>query len=96
MMSEGLLAAGLSEEITAIIETPAMPEAPLEKVDLDIAVEKASTHRVVKGECLWFIAGYDHIYANPLQWPLIYKANKDKIKNPDLIYPGQVFIIPHN
>jgi len=96
MVGEGPLAAGISEEITAIIETPEVPEAPLEKVDLDIAGERPSTHRVVKGECLWFIAGYDQIYANPLQWPLIYKANMDKIKNPDLIYPGQVFIIPRD
>jgi hypothetical protein len=27
-------------------------------------------------------------------WPLIYKANRDKINNPDLIYPDQVFSIP--
>ncbi len=96
MMGEGPLEAGLSEEISAIIEQPGVPELPLEKVDLDIASEKPSTHRVVKGECLWFIAGYDQIYGNPLQWPLIYKANMDKIKNPDLIYPGQVFIIPRD
>ncbi|MFH1038490.1 MAG: LysM peptidoglycan-binding domain-containing protein [PVC group bacterium] len=96
MIGEGPLAAGLTEEITAIIEPPAVPEPPLEKTDLDIAGEKPATHRVVKGECLWFIAGYDRIYGNPLQWPLIYKANTDKIKNPDLIYPGQVFIIPRD
>jgi len=96
LIGEGAMEAGMSEEIIAIIETPEVPEAPLEKVDLDISTEKPTTHRVVKGECLWFIAGYDDIYANPLQWPLIYKANKDRIKNPDLIYPGQVFIIPRD
>lgn len=96
MELEGLLAAGLAEEVSAIIETPGVPELPVEKVDLEIAREKPTTHTVVKGECLWFIAGYDNIYRNPLQWPLIYKANKDKIKNPDLIYPGQVFIIPRD
>ncbi len=51
---------------------------------------------VVKGECLWKIAGYDKIYADPFQWPLIYKANKAQIKDPDLIHPGQVFAIPRN
>ncbi|HDL64209.1 MAG TPA: LysM peptidoglycan-binding domain-containing protein [Proteobacteria bacterium] len=96
LTGEGAMEAGISEEITAIIETPELPEAPLEKVDLDISGEKPSTHRVVKGECLWFIAGYDDVYANPLQWPLIYKANRERIKNPDLIYPGQVFIIPRD
>ena len=27
-------------------------------------------------------------------WPIIYKANRDQIKDPDLIYPKQVFKIP--
>lgn len=45
-------------------------------------------------DCLWKIAGYKYIYNNPRLWPKIYRANKGKIKNPDLIYPGQVFKIP--
>lgn len=53
-----------------------------------------STHTVVKGECLWYIAGYEHVYGDPTKWPLIYRANRDKIKDPDLIYPGQVLKIP--
>jgi len=52
------------------------------------------THKVVKGECLWWIAEYKQIYNDPFMWPLIYKANRDQIKNPDLIYPNQVFTIP--
>lgn len=96
-MREGdLMEVGLAEELDALIEFPPAPEPPLEKVDLDISAQKPSTHRVVKGECLWYIAGYGHIYGNPLQWPIIYKANTDRIKNPDLIYPGQVFVIPRD
>lgn len=45
-------------------------------------------------DCLWKIAGYKKIYNNPRLWPKIYRANKGQIKNPDLIYPGQVFKIP--
>jgi len=52
------------------------------------------THAVVKGECLWFISGYEHIYNNPTKWGIIYRANRDQIKDPDLIYPDQVFKIP--
>lgn len=55
---------------------------------------KLKTYTVKKGDCLWYIAGYPEIYGNPLRWPLIYKANKDQITDPDLIYPGQVFVIP--
>ena len=43
-------------------------------------------------DCLWKIAF--RMYKNAKLWPIIYMANKDKIKNPDLIFPGQSFIIP--
>ncbi len=49
---------------------------------------------VVSGDNLWSIAGQDSIYGNPYQWPLIYKANSDQIKDADLIFPGQYFNIP--
>ncbi|MBU1078483.1 MAG: hypothetical protein KKH98_14390 [Spirochaetes bacterium] len=45
-------------------------------------------------DCLWRIAEYKSIYGNPWKWPIIYKANKNQIKDPDLIYPGQRFDIP--
>ncbi len=54
------------------------------------------SHEVVKGESLWKIAKYNDVYENPFMWPLIYKANHDKIKDPDLIYPKQVFSIPRD
>ncbi len=53
----------------------------------------ADSYEVVKGDNLWNISAKDEIYANPYQWPLIYKANRDKIKDADLIYAGQVFDI---
>ncbi|SNR77746.1 LysM peptidoglycan-binding domain-containing protein [Desulfurobacterium atlanticum] len=54
------------------------------------------SYRVVKGDTLWGIASKSYIYNDPWQWPLIYKANRDQIKNPHLIYPNQVFAIPRN
>ena len=53
-------------------------------------------HVVKKGECLWKISGYKQVYHNPFMWPLIYKANQNKIKDPDLIYPKQIFSIPRD
>lgn len=76
-------------------ETVVIKEEPLDVKPRQIK-EKPTTHVVKKGECLWYIAGYEDVYGNPLKWPLIYKANKDKIKDPDLIYPGQVFAIPRD
>ena len=43
-------------------------------------------------DCLWRIAMYT--YKDARLWPLIYMANKDQIKDPDLIFPGQKFVIP--
>ena len=54
----------------------------------------ASEYTVVSGDNLWNISGQDSVYGNPYQWPIIYKANSDQIKDADLIFPGQVFSIP--
>ena len=51
-----------------------------------------TSYTVKKGDSLWKISG--KLYGNPLKWPRIYRANKDKIKNPHRIYPGQVLAIP--
>jgi len=53
-----------------------------------------SDYTVVTGDNLWNISAKDSVYGNPYQWPIIYKANSDKIKDADLIYSGQVFNIP--
>lgn len=48
-------------------------------------------------DCLWRIAEYPFIYNNPLKWPVIYEANKKTFRdptNPNLIFPGQVLVIP--
>lgn len=49
-------------------------------------------YTVKKGDCLWKIA--KKYYGNGAQYTKIYNANKDKIKNPNLIYAGQKFLIP--
>ena len=51
-------------------------------------------HRVLEGENLFEIANYESIYNEPLEWRTIFEANRDKIKNPNRIYPGQVLVIP--
>lgn len=52
-------------------------------------------YTVVKGDHLWGIAKKKEHYANPFAWPMIYQANRDQIKNPDLIFPKQMFKIPN-
>ena len=64
-------------------EPAAMPEPA--------AAPSNTAYEVNKGDHLWGISGSS--YGNPYKWPLIYKANSDKIKDADLIYPGQVLDI---
>ncbi|MGL4981488.1 MAG: hypothetical protein ACRC4W_01285, partial [Treponemataceae bacterium] len=55
------------------------------------------TKREPLTDCFWRIAGYDFVYGNPLSWEALYEANIEILRergNPDLIYPGQVLIIP--
>ncbi len=48
-----------------------------------------TTYTVMRGDSLWRISGKSEVYGNPYQWPLIYKANTDKIQDADLIHPDQ-------
>lgn len=45
-------------------------------------------------DCLWNIAKKPKIYDNPFLWPKIWQGNRDEIKDPDIIYPGQKLRIP--
>ena len=56
----------------------------------------STTHTVQNGECLWTISESTDIYDDPFQWPLIYKANRGQIKDPDLIYADQELDIPRD
>jgi len=51
-------------------------------------------YTVVEEDWLSKIAGMRKVYHDGSKWPMIYEANKDKIKNPNLIYPGWVLFIP--
>lgn len=53
---------------------------------------KTTTYTVKKGDTLWGIA--KKFLGNGAKYMTIYNANKDKIKNPNLIYVGQTFTIP--
>ncbi len=59
--------------------------------------DKVPKNYVVKsGDWLSKLAEYPEVYGkgNYWKWPVIYRANRDQIKNYDLIYPGQDFVVP--
>ena len=51
-----------------------------------------ATRIVQPGNTLWAIAR--DRYGEPLMYLRVFEANRDRIRDPDLIYPGQVFVLP--
>ena len=63
-----------------------------DRMDVEHKEPEAKFHTVVKGDTLGKIAK-EH-YGNAMKYPVIFEANKPMLKDPDLIYPGQVLRIP--
>ncbi|HUO57675.1 MAG TPA: LysM peptidoglycan-binding domain-containing protein [bacterium] len=73
-------------------EVPKQPATTEKAVEAPTPVPSGK-YTVVSHDTLWGIAGKSDIYSDNFQWPLIFKANRDNIKDPDLIYPRQDFVI---
>ena len=85
---------GVRSEISGLNQQVSSTQGDLTRARDELErVRFPETYTVIKGDCLWNIAKKDYIYNDPFKWPRIYEANKDKIKDPDLIYPKQVFTI---
>jgi len=81
------------QTLPPVNQSPSLPPAIVDEAPPKIEQPDRPTKYVVKkGDSLWKIAG--KVYHNPLKWPKIYRANKEKIKHPNKIYPGQVLTIP--
>lgn len=63
---------------------------------LKIPREWPRKHRVSQDEWLAKIAGYWEIYGNYRKWPVLFEANRDKISDPDLIFPNQELLVPRD
>lgn len=72
------------------VETPFKREAPQAVADAQPTL--ASTVTVQPGSTLWAIAR--DRYGEGIAYVRVFNANKDLIRDPDLIYPGQVFTVP--
>jgi len=55
---------------------------------------RSGTYTVRKKDNLWRIAERADVYGDPLLWPVLYKANQPRIKNPDVIQAGWVLTVP--
>jgi nucleoid-associated protein YgaU len=57
---------------------------------------QATTHTVRRGETLPQIAARSEVYNDASLWPIIYRANRDQIRDPKQLWPGQILKIPRN
>lgn len=62
--------------------------------DLMMRAPDQITYEVMKGDHLWGIASQPEVYEDPYMWPRIYRANREMIKDPDMIYPKQMLTVP--
>jgi nucleoid-associated protein YgaU len=57
-----------------------------------VVVPKVATTTVSRGDSLWRLSR--HTYGVGTRYSFIYKANREQIRNPNLIHPGQIFVLP--
>jgi nucleoid-associated protein YgaU len=57
------------------------------------AAEAGGSRVISRGDSLWALSRL--AYGDGARFAVIYNANRAKIHNPNLIYPGQTFVLPH-
>lgn len=75
-----------SGKVLARVETPFSRAESVATLPEEVAVV------VQPGNSLWRIAR--RIYGEGIEYTVIYQANQEQIRDPDLIYPGQIFVVP--
>jgi nucleoid-associated protein YgaU len=78
---------GPAGEVQASVSTPFANQPMVDELDQDEGMVV-----IQPGDNLWTIAR--RTYGQGWEYTLIYRANRDQIRDPDLIYPGQVFVVP--
>lgn len=89
---QAALAKAQGEEAARQAQVSVSPPKPAPKPQQKI-VEPVTSYIVGEGETLWTISAQPQVYDEGLLWPLLYKANRDQIKDPRQIFPGQALSV---
>ncbi|MBN2754213.1 MAG: LysM peptidoglycan-binding domain-containing protein [Candidatus Goldbacteria bacterium] len=79
-------------DTTDAIDTSASADVEEAAIAVPTAVP-VQKYVVKKGDTLWDISSMNRIYTDNFQWPLLFKANRDQIEDPDLIEVDQELIV---
>jgi nucleoid-associated protein YgaU len=79
-------------EIEVAILKPTAASGGQGSAEVSGSVADPTTVIIKRGDNLWRISR--DMYGEGLRYSTIYQANREQIRNPDLIYPGQVFVLP--
>ncbi len=82
-MEKAVLMAGNVQGVT---------EVKIEGLDAPEVTVEVEYYTIVSGDSLSKIA--KNFYGNAMDYPKLFEANKEVIKDPDLIYPGQKIRVP--
>lgn len=82
------------DELDEAAQVTSRAEIPFERVTPEIAREAAGPQALIvqPGNTLWAMS--QQRFGDGARYMRIFDANRDQIRNPNLIYPGQVFILP--
>ena len=80
------------DQVDAGGQVLARVETPFSREPLRVASADQQVVIVQPGNSLWRIAR--RTYGDGIQYSVIYEANQTQIRDPDLIYPGQIFELP--
>ena len=85
----------VQETVVMVPKPPKVIKPPVAKPPPKVKKETKllSEYNVGNGENLWTIAANPRVYNEGLLWPLLYQANRDQIKDPREIFPGQILNI---
>ena len=75
--------------LAGLVGGSAWAQAP--KTPMVIKPDAPDRYVVVHGDTLWGIA--KRFTDSPWRWPELWHMNKEQIKNPQLIYPGNVIVL---